>query len=78
VSSNQVAEVLGWLRFGEHVDLTEEVATQTPDGVGVDGLELQPLELKALNMQMLFPIKVRRKCFFHAGLSSQCCADTPS
>lgn len=61
VGSDQVAEVLGQLRFGERVDLTGEVAPQTPDGagVGVDGLGLQPLEFEVLQMQLVLLVEVR-------------------
>lgn len=71
--SDQVAEVLSQLGFGERVDLTGEVTTQTPDGAGVggNGLGLKPLEFEALQMQLALPIEVHIKCLFHAGLSSR-------
>lgn len=56
--SDQVAEVLSQLGFGERVDLTGEVTTQTPDGAGVggNGLGLKPLEFEVLQIARPDPI----------------------
>ena len=60
--SDQVAEVLGQLGFGERVDLIGEVSAQTPDGagVGVNGIGLEPLEFEVLKMQMELLIEVHK------------------
>ena len=71
--ADQVAEILGELRFRQVLNAVIEIPAQAPDGagVGVDGLGLQPLELQVLEMAVVLPGKGRRKFGSHAGLSSR-------
>ena len=52
VALEQVGEVVGQLGLGQIIDLVVEVGPDTADGtgVGLDGLRLQALEAKMLEM----------------------------
>ena len=79
VGADQVAEILGQLRFRQGVDAVIEIPAQAADGatVGINRLGLQPLELQVLEVALVLPGKGRRKFGGHAGLSSRNIAKSP-
>jgi len=71
--ADQVAEILGQLRFREIVGAVVEIPAWSANGAGVsvDGLGLQALQLQVLEMAVVLPGKMRRELGRHAGLSSR-------
>ena len=78
MGADEVAEVLGELRFGGRLDAVVEVRAQAQDraGVGVEGLGLQALQLQVLEMAVVLPGKVRWKARRHAGHPSRSHAES--
>jgi len=76
---NQVAEVVGQLRWRQVVNSVVKVVTHAPDGarISIDGLGLQALELEVFEVGLVALIKISSGTGFHAVESSRNIAKSP-
>lgn len=67
VRGHQLGEIVDQLRLGEIIDSTLEMFADAPDRarVRLDRLGLQTLELEVLQMSLVLPVEVCRRCCVH-------------